>query len=193
LRRRIEPGWRYNAAQWCLKLLFGRPWHLISPWPMAGPGAAAVIFYQGKVLLHQRRGKIEQPGKWGCNGGYLDLNLEETFNQGLAREVFEETGLRFVPESFGTPIWVAMFYHQQKYEMADHAGVGCWYAAEAPEDLLPLLQETDEAHNFRWVSEAEVATLKACSELASEETAEALRRAFAQAKIGSLPRLVLAD
>lgn len=189
--RRIAPGWRYTLAQTVLRLLFGRRWHFISPWPQAGPGAGVVIFWNGTVLLHQRRGSIERAGAWGCNGGYLDLTRHETFPQGLARELLEETGLQVVPESFGAPIWIDLFYGQEKIEMASHTGVGCWYAVQAPQDLLPLVQETTEAHHYRWVSEAEIAAMHRAGQLASAETHEALRRAFAAAKAGLLPILQL--
>ncbi len=191
MRRRIEPGWRYSIAQVCLRLLFGRKWHFISPWPMAGPGAGVVIFYQGKVLLHQRRGNIEQAGMWGVNGGYLDLTLQESFQAGIARELFEETGLRVVPESLGEPVWVTILYGQEKLEMANHSGVGCWYAVAAPHDFLPSIQETDEAHNFKWASEDEVAELVQQGQLNSAEAIEIIRRGFAAYQVGPLPVLKL--
>jgi 8-oxo-dGTP pyrophosphatase MutT (NUDIX family) len=187
LRRRIEPGWRYRAAQLCLRLLFGRSWHFISPWLQAGPAAGVVIFHDGKVLLHQRRGKIEQAGKWGVNGGYLDLSLQESFQAGIARELFEETGLQVLPSSFGEPLWVTVLYGQEKLEMADHAGVGCWYAVQAPHDILPLVQNTEEAHNYRWATEADVMRMMAAGAFNTEETCEILHRSFAAYKAGSLP------
>lgn len=189
---RIEPGWRYALAQWFLWLLFGRRWHFISPWPMAGIGAGVVIVWQGKVLLHQRRGPIENVGKWGSNGGYLNLHHQETLAIGLAREIFEETGLRVRAESFVAPFYTVVVYGQDKLEMANHTSLAYWYAVTAPTDLLPLIKDSNEAHHFRWVTEPDMEALGQQGLLASAETYEALQRAFALMKSGQgLPMLQL--
>jgi 8-oxo-dGTP pyrophosphatase MutT (NUDIX family) len=189
--RRIEPGWRYTLGQWVLRLLFGRRWHHISPWAMAGVGAGLVVIWNGKALIHQRRGPIERVGTWGFNGGYLELTQHETFTQGLAREVFEETGLRIDPASLGTPYWVAILYNQSKIMMANHTGVACWFAVKASKNILPLVRESDEAHNFKWATLAEIETLHQQGQLASMETYQAFTGAFAHAKTAPLPTLRL--
>ena len=55
--------------------------------------AAAIIDDQGRALAVQRRDN----GKWEPPGGVLELG--ETIPEGLAREVYEETGLTIEPES----------------------------------------------------------------------------------------------
>ena len=55
---------------------------------------AAVIAHQGRVLL-VRRGRPPAPGTWSLPGGALELG--ETLNQGLRREIHEETGLLVRP------------------------------------------------------------------------------------------------
>jgi 8-oxo-dGTP diphosphatase len=54
--------------------------------------AAAIVNEQGKVLAIRRHDN----GQWEPPGGILEL--DETIDEGLMREVREETGLRVVPE-----------------------------------------------------------------------------------------------
>jgi 8-oxo-dGTP pyrophosphatase MutT (NUDIX family) len=189
--RRIEKGWRYTLAQGVLWLLFGRRWHHISPWPMAGVGAAVVVVNRGRVLLHQRRGHIEHPGFWGCNGGYLDLDQQETIVQGLVREFWEETGLRLDPACLTQPLWVSVFYQQEKILMANHTGVSIWFALAADENLVQQIQETEEAHHFRWASAAEIEAMRGRGEIVSHEVDTAIGKALAAAQVAPLPVLKL--
>jgi 8-oxo-dGTP diphosphatase len=57
-------------------------------------GVAGVVVSQGKVLLI-RRGREPLLGSWSLPGGALELG--ETTAEGVAREVWEETGLRVRP------------------------------------------------------------------------------------------------
>ncbi len=59
-------------------------------------GIGAVVIDDGKVLL-VRRGHEPLKGEWSLPGGALELG--ETLQQGIVREVLEETGLTVVPES----------------------------------------------------------------------------------------------
>jgi ADP-ribose pyrophosphatase YjhB (NUDIX family) len=54
----------------------------------------AVIIDQGRVLL-VRRGQAPLKGEWSLPGGALELG--ETLQQGVVREILEETGLVVVP------------------------------------------------------------------------------------------------
>jgi 8-oxo-dGTP diphosphatase len=54
-------------------------------------GVGGVIIDQGRALL-VRRGNEPLLGEWSIPGGTLELG--ETLEEGVAREVFEETGLR---------------------------------------------------------------------------------------------------
>jgi 8-oxo-dGTP diphosphatase len=58
-------------------------------------GVGAVVIDDGKVLL-VRRGQEPLKGEWSLPGGALELG--ETLQKGLVREVFEETGLTVVPD-----------------------------------------------------------------------------------------------
>ncbi len=53
-------------------------------------GTAAIILKEGKVLMHKRKGK-HAPGVWSFPGGHLEF--KESFEEGIRREIKEETGL----------------------------------------------------------------------------------------------------
>jgi 8-oxo-dGTP diphosphatase len=57
-------------------------------------GVGAVIFHQGRILLVQR-GQQPLKGEWSLPGGALELG--ETLEGGVRREVLEETGLIIEP------------------------------------------------------------------------------------------------
>jgi ADP-ribose pyrophosphatase YjhB (NUDIX family) len=57
-------------------------------------GVAAVVLHGDQVLLI-RRGREPMLGAWSLPGGALELG--ETTAEGIAREVFEETGIRAQP------------------------------------------------------------------------------------------------
>jgi 8-oxo-dGTP diphosphatase len=57
-------------------------------------GVGAVVIDAQKVLL-VRRGQEPLKGEWSLPGGALELG--ETLQQGVVREVLEETGLQVVP------------------------------------------------------------------------------------------------
>jgi 8-oxo-dGTP diphosphatase len=57
-------------------------------------GVGAVVIDQGRVLL-VRRGQAPLKGEWSLPGGALELG--ETLQQGVVREILEETGLVVAP------------------------------------------------------------------------------------------------
>jgi 8-oxo-dGTP diphosphatase len=57
-------------------------------------GVGAVVVHDNKVLL-VRRGQAPLKGEWSLPGGAVELG--ETLQQGVVREVLEETGLQVVP------------------------------------------------------------------------------------------------
>lgn len=62
-------------------------------------GVGAVVVHEGRVLLIQR-GKAPLLGRWLVPGGTVELG--ETLEQALVREVAEETGLEVRPLAFLT-------------------------------------------------------------------------------------------
>ncbi len=59
---------------------------------------SAIILHEqqkGKVLLAKRASFLKNGGLWCLPGGYLDR--DETTEEGIRREVFEETGYRVKP------------------------------------------------------------------------------------------------
>ena len=58
------------------------------------PGVAAVTIHESKVLLAVR-GKPPSFGKWGIPGGVVEVG--ETLDEAIKREVFEETNVRIEP------------------------------------------------------------------------------------------------
>lgn len=59
-------------------------------------GVGAVIFDKDRVML-VKRGHAPMQGEWSLPGGALELG--ETLENGVRREVFEETGLTVEPVS----------------------------------------------------------------------------------------------
>jgi 8-oxo-dGTP diphosphatase len=57
-------------------------------------GVGAIIVHDGRVLLIER-GNEPLKGEWSLPGGALELG--ETLQEGVVREVEEETGLRVTP------------------------------------------------------------------------------------------------
>jgi 8-oxo-dGTP diphosphatase len=50
----------------------------------------ALVEKDGKLLLEKRAPHLLEGGKWSLPGGYLDVN--ETAEEGVLRELYEETG-----------------------------------------------------------------------------------------------------
>ncbi len=65
----------------------------INPIPVA-----VVLLPVDEGLLVLQRGIPPQVGKWALPGGYIDFG--ETWQQGCARELYEETGISLLAEDF---------------------------------------------------------------------------------------------
>ena len=112
-------------------------------------GIGAVVVDQGRVLLVQR-GREPSKGKWSLPGGMLELG--ESLEEGIRREVVEETGLkvevielvelidRILRET--GPEGERVRYH---YVIADYL---CWVVGGS-------LQAASDAEAVRWVERAE--------------------------------------
>jgi 8-oxo-dGTP pyrophosphatase MutT (NUDIX family) len=106
-------------------------------------GAMALIQdSSGRILVLEHTYRRELP--WGLPGGWL--KQAETPEVGLAREVFEETGLRVtVDELLAADFWgdeqLDLLYRctvtSGSYTSSDETGEHRWVAATELPDLLP--------------------------------------------------------
>ena len=168
---RIQPDWRYTLAQWCLRLIYGRKWHYISPWMKVAAGSAIIFTCKGKVILGQRAGKIEHAGCWGSIGGYLEVQLAETFAQAAVRELFEETGFQLNPTHMPSqPTYIFQVYNQQKFEESSSHAVIAYYVFEVPESFIPQLTPQPETAAFKWFTLAECQTMIKSGQIPHEFT-----------------------
>jgi ADP-ribose pyrophosphatase YjhB (NUDIX family) len=113
-------------------------------------GVAGVVICGDKVLLI-RRGREPQMGAWSLPGGALELG--ETTAEGVAREVWEETGLRVRPvEMIATMDRIVrddvgrVQYH---YVLVD------WFCV-VEEDAARDLVCGDDAAGAEWVGRREI-------------------------------------
>ncbi|TWU41735.1 NUDIX domain-containing protein [Novipirellula artificiosorum] len=109
--------------------------------PVAAVGAL-VTNDQGQLLL-VRRARDPGQGKWGLPGGFVDR--DETIEDALAREVYEETQLTLAQRHL-------MMTHPNHY----HYGgiivsvIDLFFVCKAEDDTVIRL-ETSELTEFRWV------------------------------------------
>jgi ADP-ribose pyrophosphatase YjhB (NUDIX family) len=101
--------------------------------------AGIVIDDQGRALLIQR----PENGRWEPPGGVLEL--EETFHEGVRREVKEETGLDVVPDKL-TGVYKNMARGIVALAFRCHV-------------LGGQLSTNSEASAFRWATKHEVTEL----------------------------------
>lgn len=185
MAHRIQPGWRYTLAQLCLRLLFGRRWHFISPWYKAGIATIMLPFHGNKVLLGQRRGNIEYPGCWSGLGGFLEVPHEQ-FPEAIARELREETGLSFNPAQFASPDTVWISHGQRKLAEAESSVIVGYYYREVPAAFTNHLSTQEETGAFQWFTLAECRRMIKNRQIPADFTDlhHALEHAFAARKQG---------
>ena len=116
-------------------------------------GANAIITCGGRLLLEKRR----DSDVWGLVGG--GVKDHETEIQAIAREVYEELGLRVRPESFrklrvyGDPGRIAAYRDGSVWRM-----VIVVYALDLQEE--PELRVSRESKELRFFTPEEVRTLR---------------------------------
>jgi 8-oxo-dGTP diphosphatase len=81
------------------------PYKFLSPWihsanSLSPPVQVVSCFIrcENKILVLQRAKKDQQHMLWGIPGG--KLNIDEIPINGLAREIYEETGINLIPDFF---------------------------------------------------------------------------------------------
>jgi ADP-ribose pyrophosphatase len=113
--------------------------------PVAAVGAL-VIDQAGRLLL-VRRSRDPGKGKWGLPGGFVDRN--ETIEDALIREVFEETKLRL------TEVDLFMTYpNRYEYNGLVSAVIDLFYICHFDARDNITLQQS-ELDRFVWVESAE--------------------------------------
>ena len=108
--------------------------------------AAAVILYNGKILIAQRKRGKDLALYWEFPGGKLEKG--ETLEQCLKRELLEEMGL---------PIEIDKFFMQSvyEYEFGSFAINAFW--AHSTTDKIPLLSAHEQ---YKWVLPQEMSNYK---------------------------------
>lgn len=116
-------------------------------------GANAVITWEGKLLLERRR----DSDTWGLVGG--GCKKRETGRQAIAREVYEELGLRIPQEKFqkrkvyDDPGRIAAYRDGSVWRM-----VIVVYALELEEE--PNMQISEESRELRFFTKEQVRSLE---------------------------------
>lgn len=101
-------------------------------------GAGVMVFKDGKVLLGKRKGSTAA-GDWGFPGGMLEVG--ESFEDAVQREVWEEAGLKIENIRF---LYIA---NVQKYLPKHFVFVGFvadWKSGE------PVLKEPEKCEGWEW-------------------------------------------
>ena len=112
-------------------------------------GVGAVVVHDGAVLLVQR-GCEPARGEWSLPGGALHLG--ETLSDGVAREVWEETGLTVTPRTMlGT---LDRIVHDDAGGVRFHYVLVDWVCDLAGEKAVPVAG--DDALAAAWVPLQEI-------------------------------------
>ena len=111
-------------------------------------GVAAIVLRGADVLLI-RRGREPMLGAWSLPGGALELG--ETTAEGVAREVFEETGVRVRPVEIVATL--DRIHHDDDGRVQFHYVLVEWMCvAENVSELVC----GDDAADARWVTREEI-------------------------------------
>jgi ADP-ribose pyrophosphatase YjhB (NUDIX family) len=110
-------------------------------------GIAAIVLHEHKILLI-RRGQEPLKGHWSLPGGALELG--ETLEQGVQREIFEETGLDVEPIEI-----IATFdrIHRDEQDKVRYHYVLIDFLCAVKGGTLASASDADEA---RWVEHSEL-------------------------------------
>ena len=175
-------NWRYTVAQTVLRLLYGRKWHCISPWQVGGQAAAALMFFEKKLVMGLRAGQIEQAGKWWVVGGYCDLHKQEAPHQTVVREIWEEVGLKISAENFGLD---NLFYYTQIFgktmlELDDECHICLFYTYNLNTEEYAQLTPKEETQELGLFTYAQVLEMTQKGQIAETVLADIAKRAHQQ-------------
>lgn len=113
-----------------------------------GPVAAvgALVANDQNELLLVRRARDPGKGKWGLPGGFVDR--EETIEQAMRREVYEETGLQVIG-----PRYLMSYPNHYDYRGMIAPVIDIFYCCQADPTAQVSLAE-DELEQFEWARPA---------------------------------------
>lgn len=144
-----EKFWNKNEFKnFCYKV------HGVDVWRSRSVAVTAFVFYKDGndtfVLANKRgNGTPDYQGCWNVPCGYLDFN--ETGEEGAAREVFEETGVKVDAKAF-------KLVSTSTNPNVNKQNVGFRYAMFLPTDVAKNAKfslknmETDEVESVEWVN-----------------------------------------
>jgi mutator protein MutT len=117
-------------------------------------GVGAVVFDQGRVLM-VKRGHAPLKGEWSLPGGAVELG--ETLEAAVAREVLEETGLVV---DVGPLVEVVDRVHRDADGRVEYHYIVVDYLCQAndPADVGPLAGS--DADDVQWVPIEDLAALR---------------------------------
>jgi 8-oxo-dGTP diphosphatase len=134
-------------------------------------GVGAVVIDGTKVLL-VRRGHEPLKGQWSLPGGALELG--ETLEQGVAREVLEETGLVVVPERMVEVL--DRIFREESTNLVRHHYVLIDFLCRVTGGSLHASSDADEV---AWVERGELGEYRVAS-----FTQEVIEKAFVKVRRG---------
>jgi len=183
-RKIYQSGLRYKIAQLCLRLLYGRKWHYISPWKHGSAAASVVLTYEGKVLYARRRGNIEHPEKLSLFGGHLDFELPETMEECAHREVKEEAGIDIDISRINLDSLLTLnrIVGEDMLDAEDVSKIVCFYHYELSKEELDNVQDSDESYGHQLYTEEEIDSLFEQGELAFNDHYETTKLTFKKLK-----------
>ncbi len=100
----------------------------------------AIAICRGKSVLMGRRIGAAGSGTWAFPGGHLEGG--ETFEQGIIRETFEETGIRLN--------WVEFWLVENVFYPDDHHCVTIFMVAQLPHGQEAKNMEPDRCEEWKW-------------------------------------------
>jgi 8-oxo-dGTP pyrophosphatase MutT (NUDIX family) len=127
---------------------------------------SVIVTHTKQVLLMQRSLTDDYfPGAWGIPGGYMEpeeMYLEET----AKRETFEELGIKIKP--------IGVIFNNKNTD-TDTLYLVMSAELENPEDYPKNATLSDEANDFKWVSQEDIDSLEF-----TPYTVERVRKVFAE-------------
>lgn len=102
-----------------------------------------MVFYHGDEVLLVERGKEPAKGKWDVPGGFIDLG--ESAEEGMCREMKEELGLTILPTD--------LEYLGSLQDVYAEKGTQClWSVFAYPLDKSVALKPADDVASVKWFS-----------------------------------------